>query len=162
MAEVSLRTRRDEDEVGCPDGTTIIVRDLFFNTPARMKFMKSDTVEASRISAAVQLQALAHPEVAIQLIRDGKSVLSSVSFTTGKDGTVVFDLLSGAIRNSEAIDGTYILSEVKAPEGYEATSATWTVTIQEDDGETPLQMRVSKLGKTLSIISIIVCEQFVG
>ena len=66
---------------------------------------------------------------------DGKSVLSSVSFTTGKDGTVVFDLLSGAIRNSEAIDGTYILSEAKAPEGYEATSATWTVTIQEDDGE---------------------------
>ena len=66
---------------------------------------------------------------------DGKSVVSSVSFTTGKDGTVVFDLLSGAIQNGEAIDGTYVLSEVKAPEGYEATSATWTVTIQEDDGE---------------------------
>ena len=67
----------DESEVGCPDGTTIIVRDLFFNTPARMKFMKSDTVEGSRVTAAVQMQALAHPEVAFQLLRDGKQVLST-------------------------------------------------------------------------------------
>ena len=67
----------EESEVGCPDGTTIIVRDLFFNTPARMKFMKSDTVEGSRVTAAVQLQALAHPEVAFQLVRDGKPVLST-------------------------------------------------------------------------------------
>ena len=67
----------EESEVGCPDGTTIIVRDLFFNTPARMKFMKSDTVEGSRVTAAVQMQALAHPEVAFQLIRDGKQVLST-------------------------------------------------------------------------------------
>ena len=67
----------EESEVGCPDGTTIIVRDLFFNTPARMKFMKSDTVEGSRVTAAVQMQALAHPEVAFQLVRDGKSVLST-------------------------------------------------------------------------------------
>ena len=68
-------TIQEESEVGCPDGTTIIVRDLFFNTPARMKFMKSDTVEGSRVTAAVQMQALAHPEVAFQLIRDGKQVL---------------------------------------------------------------------------------------
>ena len=67
----------EESEVGCPEGTTIIVRDLFFNTPARMKFMKSDTVEGSRITAAVQMQALAHPEVAFQLLRDGKQVLST-------------------------------------------------------------------------------------
>ena len=67
----------EEAEAGCPDGTTILVRDLFFNTPARMKFMKSDTVEGSRVAAAVQLQALAHPEVAIQFIRDGKQVLST-------------------------------------------------------------------------------------
>ena len=45
----------EESEAGCPDGTTIIVRDLFYNTPARMKFMKSDTVEGSRVTAAVQL-----------------------------------------------------------------------------------------------------------
>ena len=67
----------EESEVGCPDGTTIIIRDLFFNTPARMKFMKSDSVEGSRVTAAVQMQALAHPEVAFQLIRDGKQVLST-------------------------------------------------------------------------------------
>ncbi len=67
----------DEAEVGCPEGTTIIVRDLFFNTPARMKFMKSDTVEGSRVTAAVQLQALAHPHVAFQFLRDGRQVLST-------------------------------------------------------------------------------------
>ena len=67
----------DESEAGCPDGTTIIIRDLFFNTPARMKFMKSDSVEGSRIAAAVQLQALAHPNVSFTFIRDGKQVLST-------------------------------------------------------------------------------------
>ena len=67
----------EETEAGCPDGTTIIIRDLFYNTPARMKFMKADTVEGSRVTGAVQLQALAHPEVAITLIRDGKTVLST-------------------------------------------------------------------------------------
>ena len=72
----------EESEIGCPVGTTMIVRDLFFNTPARMKFMKADTVEGSRVAAAVQLQALAHPDVAITLIRDGKQVLS----TSGNGG----------------------------------------------------------------------------
>ena len=67
----------EETEAGCPDGTTIIIRDLFYNTPARMKFMKADTVEGARVTAAVQLQALAHPGCAIQLIRDGKLLLSS-------------------------------------------------------------------------------------
>jgi len=67
----------EESEAGCPDGTTIIVRDLFFNTPARMKFMKSDTVEGSRVAAAVQQQALAHPEVAFRFLRDGKQILST-------------------------------------------------------------------------------------
>ena len=67
----------EESEAGCPDGTTIIIRDLFFNTPARMKFMKSDTVEGGKVAAAVQLQALAHPEVAFRFLRDGKEVLST-------------------------------------------------------------------------------------
>ena len=67
----------EESDAGCPVGTTMIVRDLFFNTPARMKFMKSDTVEGSRVSAAVQLQALAHPEVAFRFLRDGKEILST-------------------------------------------------------------------------------------
>ncbi len=67
----------ESSEAGCPEGTTIVVRDLFFNTPARMKFMKSDAVEGGRVAAAVQLQALAHPEVAFTFLRDGKQVLST-------------------------------------------------------------------------------------
>ena len=67
----------EESEAGCPEGTTIIVRDLFFNTPARMKFMKADTVEGSKVAAAVQLQALAHPEVAFTFLRDGKQILAT-------------------------------------------------------------------------------------
>ncbi len=67
----------EDTEAGCPDGTTIIIRDLFFNTPARMKFMKSDTVEGGRVAAAVQMQALAHPNVAFTFLRDGKQVLAT-------------------------------------------------------------------------------------
>ena len=67
----------EESEAGCPDGTTIIVRDLFFNTPARMKFMKSDAYEGSKVAAVVQLQALAHPEVSFRFLRDGKEILST-------------------------------------------------------------------------------------
>lgn len=68
---------QEEEEAGCPDGTTIIVRDLFYNTPARMKFMKSDTVEGSRVASALQQQALAHPEVSFRFLRDGKQILST-------------------------------------------------------------------------------------
>ena len=77
----------EESETGCPDGTTIIVRDLFYNTPARMKFMKSDTVEGGKVAAAVQLQALAHPEVAITFLRDGKQILATPG-TGGLEGAV--------------------------------------------------------------------------
>ena len=78
----------DEDEAGCPDGTTIIVRDLFYNTPARMKFMKSDSVEGGKVAAAVQLQALAHPEVSFTFIRDGKLTLQTPG--TGDLGSAVY------------------------------------------------------------------------
>ncbi|MBE6980543.1 MAG: DNA mismatch repair endonuclease MutL [Ruminococcaceae bacterium] len=78
----------EESIAGCPDGTTIIVRDLFFNTPARMKFMKSDTVEGTRVTAAVQMQALAHPSVAFRLLRDGKEVLNTPG--TGKLSDAVY------------------------------------------------------------------------
>ena len=78
----------DEDEAGCPDGTTIIVRDLFYNTPARMKFMKSDSVEGGKVAAAVQLQALAHPEVSFTFIRDGKQTLQTPG--TGDLGSAVY------------------------------------------------------------------------
>jgi DNA mismatch repair protein MutL len=65
----------DEQPAGCPDGTTLIVRELFYNTPARMKFMKSDTAEGAAVFAAVQRQALAHPEVSFRFLRDGAELL---------------------------------------------------------------------------------------
>ena len=64
-------------EAGCPEGTTIIVRDLFYNTPARMKFMKRDSTEGAAVFSAVQKQAVAHPEVAVAFLRDGKPELST-------------------------------------------------------------------------------------
>ena len=63
------------EAAGCPVGTTIVVRDLFFNTPARMKFMKRDSVEASAAAEAVRKQALAHPEISFRLLKDGESQL---------------------------------------------------------------------------------------
>ncbi len=65
------------EPAGCPAGTTIVVRDLFYNTPARMKFMKRDTVEASAAAGVVQKQALAHPECAFRLIKDGQTQLQT-------------------------------------------------------------------------------------
>ena len=62
-------------EAGCPEGTTICVRDLFYNTPARMKFMKKDTAEGAAVTGVVTHLALSHPEVSVKLIRDGAEVL---------------------------------------------------------------------------------------
>ncbi|MDD5937594.1 MAG: DNA mismatch repair endonuclease MutL, partial [Clostridiales bacterium] len=83
VSRVELLTRRGEDalgtsltleggvvtgkeEAGCPAGTTLLVRDLFYNTPARLKFMKKDAAEGAACLAAVQRQALAHPEVSFK------------------------------------------------------------------------------------------------
>ena len=62
----------DLSPVGCPEGTTIIVRNLFFNTPARKKFMKSDRAESSSIASVVLRCALSRPDVSIRFIKDGK------------------------------------------------------------------------------------------
>ena len=75
------------DDAGCPKGTTLIVRDLFYNTPARMKFLKKDVSEGNAVAAVVDRIALSHPEVSVRFIRDSKDVL----FTSG-DGR-----LDGAI-----------------------------------------------------------------
>ena len=64
-----------EEPAGCPCGTTILVRELFYNTPARMKFMKSDTAEASAAVSVVQQQALAHPEISFRFLKDGQEQL---------------------------------------------------------------------------------------
>ncbi len=63
------------EEAGCPDGTTILIRDLFFNTPARMKFLKKDVTEGNAIAGIVDKIALSHPEISFRFIRDGKEQL---------------------------------------------------------------------------------------
>ena len=65
------------DDAGCPVGTTIVVKDLFFNTPARMKFLKKNVSEGNAVADAADRMALSHPEVSVKLIRDGKETLCS-------------------------------------------------------------------------------------
>ena len=83
------------EKTGCPDGTTFIVTDLFYNTPARLKFLKSDSAESSQIIDFMSMIALAFPEIRFRFINNGNIVFS----TTGKG-----DLLS-------AILSVYRLSE---------------------------------------------------
>ena len=95
---------------GCPEGTTVCVRELFFNTPARMKFMKKDSAEGAAASAVVTQLALSHPEVSFKLLRDGQEVLhtpgdgellSAVYAALGRDfakGLLPVDGGSGDVR----------------------------------------------------------------
>lgn len=90
VSKVTLLTKRREDDYGthyemvggtptgepeqggCPDGTTILIRDLFFNVPVRQRFMKKDVTEANAVSQIVQKIALSHPEISFQMIRDNR------------------------------------------------------------------------------------------
>ncbi len=81
---ISGGEEQDLSEAGCPDGTTIMIRDLFYNTPARMKFLKKDMTEGSYVSDVVSKIALSHPEISITFIKDNKRTL----FTPG-DGRLV-------------------------------------------------------------------------
>ena len=100
VARVDVLTRTEQDEFACryrieggtergmeadarPVGTTITVRDLFYNTPARMKFLKKDSSEGTYVADAVSRAALSHPEVAVKFIREGKT-----QFQTPGDGTL--------------------------------------------------------------------------
>ena len=62
-------------DAGCPVGTTIVVADLFYNTPARMKFLKKDVTEANAVAGVVERIAVSHPEISFRFIRDGKQAL---------------------------------------------------------------------------------------
>ena len=82
------------EEAGCPEGSTFVVRELFYNTPARLKFMKTDSAEASAVGAMLGQIALSHPEVSIRYLRDGKEelhtpgdgkLLSAVYAARGRD-----------------------------------------------------------------------------
>lgn len=65
------------EKSGCPDGTTIIIRDLFYNVPARQKFMKKDVTEANAVSQILQKITLSHPEISFKLIRDNRMEFNS-------------------------------------------------------------------------------------
>ena len=108
VSHIELRTRRRGDSegtrvslsaggieemgpVGCPEGTSMTVRDLFYNTPARLKFMKSDRAESSACINAALRCALGHPEVSVRMLRDGAE-----EFFTPGDGqakSAVYSLL---------------------------------------------------------------------
>lgn len=71
-------------ECGCPTGTTIVVKDLFYNTPARLQFLKRDTTESSHIATVVDKIALSNPSVSVRFIKDGKEEL----FTAGDNNLI--------------------------------------------------------------------------
>ncbi len=82
------------EEAGCPEGTTIIVRDLFYNTPARQKFLKKDVAEANAVAQVMDKMALSHPEIKFCFIREGENklqtygngdLLSVISAVYGRD-----------------------------------------------------------------------------
>lgn len=89
---------------GCPEGTTICVRDLFYNTPARMKFMKKDSAEATAVAGIVTHLALSHPDISFKLLRDGQEtlhtpgdgkLLSAIYAAMGRDFAVSLLPISG-------------------------------------------------------------------
>lgn len=82
---------KDCSDAGCPQGTTIIIRDLFYNTPARMKFLKKDVSEANSCAAVIDRIALSHPEISFKFIRDGKQTLSTMG--DGKIKSAVYSVL---------------------------------------------------------------------
>ncbi|NLT10533.1 MAG: DNA mismatch repair endonuclease MutL [Ruminococcus sp.] len=74
-------TEVSHEKGGCPDGTTIIIRDLFYNVPARQKFMKKDVTEANAVSNILQKITMSHPDIAFKFIRDNR-----VEFNSSGDG----------------------------------------------------------------------------
>ena len=78
------------ETIGCPQGTTFIVRDIFYNVPARMKFLKKDVTEGNAISSLLERIALSHPEIGFTLIRDGKQTLKTQG--DGKLENAVFNV----------------------------------------------------------------------
>lgn len=79
------------EESGCPVGTTIVVRDIFYNTPARMKFLKKDATEGAAVAAIVERAAISNPGVSFKFIRDGKQIF--VSPSGGDLKSVIYSVL---------------------------------------------------------------------
>lgn len=86
------------DDAGSPNGTTIVVRDIFFNTPARMKFLKKDVTEGNQVAGIVDRMAISHPEISFRFIRDGKQVL--ITSGNGDLKSTVYSVLGKEMSDS--------------------------------------------------------------
>lgn len=102
------------EQAGCPQGTTIIVRDLFFNTPARMKFLKRDVSEANAVAEIVDRIALSNPGVSIRFIREGKQAL--ITPGDGKTLSAIYSVFGRAFADS-LVEVNYELEGIRV-EGY--------------------------------------------
>jgi len=108
----------DMSPAGCPEGTTIIVRDLFYNTPARLKFIKSDRAEASSVAAVVMKCALSRPDISMRYIKDGKTEYHTPG--DSRIDSVIYSLLGRELEASflraEASDETvFVKGFVSSP-----------------------------------------------
>ena len=114
-------TAGDIDEMGpagCPEGTTMTVRDLFYNTPARQKFMKSDRAEGAACVNAALRCAMGHPEISVRMRRDGEEVFFSPG--DGQAASAVYALLGrdvsqGLLACEGESDGVRVSGFVSAP-----------------------------------------------
>ena len=86
------------EKSGCPDGTTIVIRDIFYNVPARLKFLKKDVTEGNAVSGVVSKLALSHPEISFKFIRDNKTEL--VTAGDGKLFSAIYSVFGKAFANS--------------------------------------------------------------
>ncbi|MBQ9516972.1 MAG: DNA mismatch repair endonuclease MutL [Eubacterium sp.] len=127
VAKVELLSRQKGDELGtryeieggeekvladagCPEGTTIVVRDIFFNTPARMKFLKKDVTEGNAVSGVVDRMAISHPEISFRFIRDGKQVL--ITSGNGELKSTVYSVL-GKEFSSSLVEVDYTVNHMR-------------------------------------------------
>ena len=117
-----------QEEAGCPFGTTMTVRDLFYNTPARLKFMKKDAAEGAAVFAVVQRAALSHPELSVKFIRDGKQELltpgdgqlkSAVYAVLGRDIALGFLPVKGSGEGMSAEGFTSLPTCCRGSRGYQ-------------------------------------------
>ena len=107
------------DDAGCADGTTIIVRDLFFNTPARQKFLKKDTSEGNAVAAVIERVALSHPEVSFRLIKDGRQAMLTPGDGQLKSAIYAVlgrDFASTLIECDYELDGVKVTGFITKPE----------------------------------------------
>lgn len=114
------------EDAGCPKGTTLYVRDLFYNTPARMKFLKKDVSEGNSVAGVLDRMALSHPEVSFKLIRDGRQALLTPG--DGKLLSAVYavygrDFAKGLIPVDYSLNGLKISGFVSAPSHARANRA---------------------------------------